>query len=211
MKPLKCYGRRYGRLATCRDCEAAEWCREAADPKALTGPNAGPTGDDAAYEAAVATVEDERDTQGKMRMIDAETIGRLFHGLLVVCDSKEDRILAVVMRLAGKSYSQIGKRSEREEKTKQAVQKDIVRLAERCEALGKVLRTRFPEKDTRTLNQRLLDEFRKRDVPGRRMAVYRELAREFGLTTGHAVKLRIVRLKKVDGEPSGPASSARRG
>lgn len=33
---MKCYGRKFGKLATCRNCQYVEWCRDAVEPELLT-------------------------------------------------------------------------------------------------------------------------------------------------------------------------------
>jgi predicted NBD/HSP70 family sugar kinase len=54
---------------------------------------------------------------------------------------------------------------------------------------------RFATSTPQETLQRLFDEFRKRDAPGRRMAVYRELAEGFGLTV-FAVEHRVRKIRQ---------------
>lgn len=202
-----CYGRRFGQKEQCDGCEEAPWCRDAADPKPLTGPNAGPTGDDAAYETMQAM-----ETAGFEW---AGNAARIFAELVRVCDSKPDRIAAVCMRVSGMSYSRIGQACG---KTKQAVDKDLARIGAASPEIGRALRRCYSlAVEIGALNDRLAEAAGRLSARGRvRLCgpdgLYGRLALEFGLPSWPAARMRLSRLNaKVDGRSIGRIRTGRAG
>lgn len=104
-----CYGRMYGRLERCETCEERVWCAEAADPKPLTGPHAGPTGDDAAFEMAEAVECDASEIPESLTEI-RRLAAKLVWEILRRADGNEDRMRIYLRRLEGMSLAEIGRR-----------------------------------------------------------------------------------------------------
>lgn len=216
---MNCYGRQYGRLGKCQACELAEYCRDAGDPSALTGPHAGPEGNDAAFEAALATFAGEEDASNAAEpdMGGAE-LGEVLATVCDACEYVPDRIAGVVLRLMGLSLGQIGALTG---KSRQAVHKDVgkieqadprigalarqrfalrsERVAELCEVLQAVSRSngRKPWDARALLNAALAEDFRRRRAknPGMPLTgeggMYAELARYWGLSSWVAAECRI--------------------
>jgi len=195
-----CYGRMFGRLERCEACEERVWCRDAADPKPLTGPHAGPTGNDAAFETAEAMeagAAEVVDDLSEVRRLAA----RLIREILRQCDGNRDRLRLYLMRLEGMSLAEIGAVVR---KTKQAVHKDVVALERGSAALGKVLRAHHPESPWRRVRDEVIAAAfcRARERwPDRKLTgptgVYAWLARRYGLVSWIAARDRVRRCSKV--------------
>lgn len=187
---LACYGRRFGKLDRCEGCEERVWCAEADDPKPLTGPNAGPTGDDAAFETMGALQTAAFDWSA--------SAGEVFGKVVTACDCKPDRIAAVCMRMCGMSYSRIGRACH---KSKQAVDKDIRRISEAAPALGTAMRKTYHQNgDVLARNWHLATEYVNRIAQGRQRlygkdGLLDQLANEFGISSPKAVWLRLRRME----------------
>lgn len=150
-----CYGRRFGRLPACASCPYADYCQEAGEPSPLTGPNAGPSGDDAAFErlcATMAAATEMPDAAPADEQPDANQavacLGELLAAVASACDLVPDRISAVVFRMLGLSMEQIGALCG---KTRQAVHKDVGRIEAEDARLGHLLRQRFAMRSERAL------------------------------------------------------------
>ncbi len=218
---LACYGHQFGRLPRCTDCEWAEYCREARDPSPLTGPNAGPGGDDLAFEMAVATTvaDDEAPASGD-DSLPAAALGEILATVCDACHYSPDRIAGVVLRLMGLSLGQIGALTG---KSRQAVWKDVGRIEESDPRIGRLLRQRWPIRGSRSsvicdvlrdyarsagrkpwdarrlLNAALVADYARRrlDAPLTPLmgtsGLYADLARDWGLPSARAARLRILR------------------
>lgn len=196
-----CYGRMYDKLDKCDGCEESPWCKDARDPKPLTGPNAGATGDDAAFEALQA-LETAQFQWGV-------SAGRVFGAVVECCSERPDRIAAVCMRVSGYSYARIGRACG---KTKQAVAKDLACIARVNPEVGAELRKCFHlAGEAGRLNERLAEAADREQRRGERLTgpdgVYGRLAKEYGLSSWWAAYCRHRRTvgKSVDGSQHGGA------
>lgn len=197
MDDRACYGKHYGHLAECDGCEEAPWCMEARDPKPLTGPTAGANGDgDAAYEAAEHNAPTPQSTPATTEF------GQAARAILEACEFNPARVTAVMFRLAGLTYQEIGNSlaKVRPGKTRQAVLKDLAAIQRRNPTLGKLVRQRFARPvDPRSVTAQLAALFATRAPiwPGRLTGpdgLYAILARECNVCSWQAVRMRVERV-----------------
>jgi hypothetical protein len=186
-----CYGKRFGKLDRCEGCDERAWCADAADKKPLGGPHAGPTGDDATFETMEALETAAFDWSA--------SAGEVFGVVVQCCAERPDRIAAVCMRIKGYSYARIGRACG---KSKQAVAKDLGRIAQENPTIGKELRRCYHlAGEVGRLNERLAETFARAKVAGTRLTgrygLYGRLASEFGLSET-AVRLRLFRMVVVN-------------
>ena len=128
-----CYGKLCDRLDACASCKEHPWCKEASDPKPLTGPTPGTVaGGDAAYEAAQQEPHEREKPNGHIafatKMNDA-------------ADMNTRRIAVMMLRMSGMTYDDVGQRFT-PPITRQAVCKHIAAIEAKNPRIGAILRQR---------------------------------------------------------------------
>jgi hypothetical protein len=186
--PRRCYGQHSDRKDECTACPEAPWCRDAKDPVPRGGPGAGPSGDDAEYEVAVAKMAEEAATVDDTR----ERLGAALAMVLRMADGNPDRIQMFLGRISGASLSEIG---AAQGKSKQAVAKDIAKVAEvGGEMVGRALRQRHPGSALSNIMVAVAVQRQRRVHPELKLCgeggVYDRVARLFGLPSWRSVEHR---------------------
>jgi len=103
----------------------------------MTGPNAGPTGDDAAWEAAAAVAQD---TPSLPTTVPAASTAEALATIALAAQFNVDRLAMLTLRLLGLSYAEIGALCG---KTKQAVAKDVAAVELMQPEIGRLVRAAF--------------------------------------------------------------------
>jgi len=188
-------------MDACETCEEAPWCRDARDPRPLTGPTPGAmAGGDAAFEAA-----EHEPHQAPVHDADATTQFSLAaRAILDACEFNPARVVAIMFRLAGLSYEAIGQSlaTVRPGKSRQAVLKDLRAIEAKNPSLGKLARTGFsrpmdPRSANALLTARYLSLLPKWKGPKQgAVGLFALLAAEVEAASWNSVRVRVGRTLK---------------
>jgi hypothetical protein len=198
-----CYGRYHGHLEGCQDCGARIWCEESTRCESTAshappGRAAGATGDDAAFEYALANqtatvraIEEDREARAQA--------AKALLAILAHTDGNPDRIRLFVQRINGMSLEEAGRRAR---KTKQAAHKDIAACSAGDPEIARVLRLRHPQRRPAKHDiNAMLALAAERAIAHRPnirrtgpAGLYAKIARAFDLPSANSVRCRLQRL-----------------